>query len=191
MRKSSPKWLEYFFDEETIRNHPDAEEQLKSVYMRNLTFGVHDSAVSVIGILTGTTMANLSSANIFIAFLVGVFVQAISDSIASYLSEISASGVETKENIHHLTYIGAFVILIAFLITGFCIYSPYYLINNNHTALKYSLGIAGIILLLLGYYSASNDSTENDKLKSAIRTLFLGSIAIVVAALIGTYYRQF
>jgi VIT1/CCC1 family predicted Fe2+/Mn2+ transporter len=73
-----------------------ALEPAKAAYLRNFIFGVEDSLVSTVGLLSGIAIAGMSREDVFVTGLVLIFVEAISMSAGSFLSESSAEEYETQ-----------------------------------------------------------------------------------------------
>jgi len=65
-----------------------------AVYVRNFVFGVEDSLVSTVGLLSGIASAGASTATIFLTGTVLIFVEAFSMAVGSYLSEESVEEYE-------------------------------------------------------------------------------------------------
>ena len=59
-------------------------------YIRNFVFGVEDSLVSTVGLLSGVAIAGVEQKYIFITGLILIFVEAFSMAVGSFLSEESA-----------------------------------------------------------------------------------------------------
>ena len=66
-----------------------------SLYIRNIVFGVEDSLVSTVGLLSGIALGDIPRSTILFTGLVYIFVEAFSMAVGSFLSEES---VEEYEN---------------------------------------------------------------------------------------------
>ena len=65
--------------------------KLSSVsYFRNFIFGVEDSLVSTVGLLSGIAIADVPGHTIFLTGVVLIFVEAFSMAAGTFLSEYSA-----------------------------------------------------------------------------------------------------
>ena len=55
-----------------------------ALYLRNFIFGVEDSLVSTVGLLSGVAVANVDQATIFLTGMVLIFVEAFSMGVGSF-----------------------------------------------------------------------------------------------------------
>ena len=62
-------------------------------YLRNFVFGVEDSLVSTVGLLSGIAIAGMNRESIFATGVVLIFVEAVSMAAGSFLAETSAETV--------------------------------------------------------------------------------------------------
>ena len=152
-------------------------------FFRNFVFGVEDSLVSTVGLLSGIALAAVSRETIFLTGVVLIFVEAFSMSAGSFLSESSAegyaSGVDkpTRSNI-----VAAVIMFFSYFLAGFIPLFPY-LLWSVDTALKASIFFSVVTLFGLGSLSATLSGTR--LLKSALRMSIIGGMAIVIGAVAG------
>ena len=154
-------------------------------YFRNFIFGVEDSLVSTVGLLSGVAIAGMSAQSIFLTGVVLIFVEAISMAAGSFLSESSAEEFEqNKEGATGKTRMASFVMFISYFISGFIPLAPYLLLPPS-AALFVSIGVSILALAILGIVSARMSKTS--LLKSAIRMVSIGGLAILVGTLVGHF----
>ncbi len=67
----------------------------RSIYVRNIIFGIEDSLVSTVGLLAGIAVGNASIHTILSTGVIYVFVEGFSMAVGSFLSEESAQEYET------------------------------------------------------------------------------------------------
>ena len=67
-------------------------------YFRNFIFGVEDSLVSTVGLLSGVAIAGVAKETIFLTGIVLIFVEAFSMAAGSFLSESTAEEYESGSN---------------------------------------------------------------------------------------------
>lgn len=164
-----------------------ATESAKVAYFRNFIFGVEDSLVSTVGLVSGIAIAGLSREAIFVTGIILIFVEAVSMSAGSFLSESSAEEYEThkegesKRNLH-----AAVVMLVSYALSGFIPLLPY-LFFPVTMAFPISIGASLIALVLLGCVSAS--IARVSFLKSALKMLLIGGVAIAVGVLAGHFLQ--
>ncbi len=66
-----------------------ASHEDRKVYLRNFVFGVEDSLVSTVGLLSGVAAAGVETKTIVLTGVVLIIVEALSMAVGSYLSEYS------------------------------------------------------------------------------------------------------
>lgn len=158
-------------------------------FFRNFVFGVEDSLVSTVGLLSGIALAAVSRETIFLTGVVLIFVEAFSMSAGSFLSESSAegyaSGVDrpTRNNV-----VAAVIMFFSYFLAGFIPLFPY-LLWPVGTALQASIFFSVLALFGLGLLSAALSRTS--LLRSAVRMVIIGGMAIVIGAIAGIAVSQF
>jgi len=157
------------------------------LYIRNFIFGVEDSLVSTVGLLSGIAAAGQSHSAIFTTGVVLIFVEAFSMGVGSYLSETFAQDFSEIKN--HTKFkgccrsiIGALIMLFSYLAAGFIPLSPY-LIFETQTGLIISVSFSLISLFLLGSVSAK--AFEINPLKHGLRMFLIGGTAILLGIVVG------
>ncbi len=152
--------------------------KLNHEQIRNIVFGVEDSIVSTTGVLFGiASVQGYNFKQIAIVGLVLVAVEAISMGVGSFLSETSAQEVEKYKN--QTPFLDGILMFFSYFMTGVIIVMPYIILNSNN-ARYYSAALAFLLLGLLGYM-------PQRKLKSALRMLFLGGMALIAGYTIANY----
>ncbi len=160
-------------------------ESRRIAYFRNFVFGVEDSLVSTVGLLSGVAIAGIDAKQIIITGVVLIFVEAISMAAGSFLSESSAEELETKsEAISERSYVASFVMFISYAISGFIPLAPYLWLSVE-TAFPASIALSLLTLALLGLLSAGLSRTHY--LKTTLRMVLIGGLAIGVGIGVGTY----
>lgn len=158
-------------------------EPAKVAYLRNFVFGVEDSLVSTVGLLSGIAIAGMSREDIFVTGLILIFVEAISMSAGSFLSESSAEEYETKRAAPSIrSYWSSAIMFVSYFLSGFLPLAPYMLYTGT-TAFLTSIGVAVLALVILGAVSARISRTR--LVPSAVRMAVIGGLAIGAGILIG------
>lgn len=155
---------------------------VSALYVRNFIFGVEDSLVSTVGLLSGIAAANVPKSTIFITGMILIFVEAFSMGVGSFLSEQSAVEFIDKNANVGKTIIAAFIMFISYFATGFIPLLPYTAFNIK-TAFPLSIIFSLLALAILGFISARLFKTA--PAKSVLRMLFVGGMAIAVGVAIG------
>lgn len=157
--------------------------------MRNFVFGVEDSLVSTVGLLSGIAIASVPRQTIILTGVVLIFVEAFSMGVGSFLSEHSA-----EEYMHQYkgsakrSAIGAGVMFLSYMLAGLVPLTPY-IIFDYSIALRWSIIFSLCALLLLGIISG--EIFKIHAIKNGIVMLVLGGVAIAVGILVGELMKGY
>lgn len=152
-------------------------------YFRNFIFGVEDSLVSTVGLLSGVALAGISRSNIVIVGIVLIFVEAFSMGVGSFLSERSAEEYEEPaEKATRRPIVASGIMLLSYFISGFIPLSPYLFIPPN-IAFSLSVAFSLAALFLLGVVSGK--ISRAGAVKSGLRMLMIGGAAVIVGIIVG------
>jgi len=157
-----------------------------SLYVRNIIFGVEDSLVSTVGLLSGIAYAGVSHQYILATGLILIFVEAVSMAIGSFLSEESVEEYESgrKARIKGPA-LGALSMLVSYILAGFVPLAPYLFAEGN-TALVWSVSLSLAVLGVLGYLQARISGVT--PIRRALRMALLGGFAIFVGVMVGVVF---
>lgn len=154
-----------------------------ALYFRNFIFGVEDSLVSTVGLLSGIAIADVDRATIFLSGMVLIFVEGFSMGVGSFLSEQSSEGyIHRVEKSSRRTIIAAIIMFISYFCAGFIPLSPY-IIFPVSTAFWTSIGASLLTLFILGAVAAR--VSKISLLHSALRMFLIGGIAIALGVVVG------
>lgn len=164
------------------------EERFKfSLYIRNFIFGVEDSLVSTVGLLSGIAFGNVSHSTILLTGFVYVFVEAFSMAVGSFLSEDSAQEYAAKTEVpDRLPILGSIVMFVSFVIAGFIPIFPY-LISSGVSALYGSIILSLIFLFILGFVNGKISSVK--PWRRALRMAILGGFAIGIGLFVSQFFK--
>ena len=150
---------------------------------RNFVFGVEDSLVSTVGLLSGVAAAGEPVKTIITAGIVLIFVEAFSMGVGSLLSDNSTkefnSGVKIPLS---RSLLGGATMFVSYFISGFIPLLPYLLFDKT-MAFPISIIASLVALLLLGMFSARLANIS--MLKKGLQMLVLGGVAIALGVLVG------
>jgi len=150
---------------------------------RNFVFGVEDSLVSTVGLLSGIAAAGESEKTIITAGIVLIFVEAFSMGVGSLLSDNSTKEFDSGGKIPLTrSFLGGVTMFVSYFISGFIPLFPYLLFDKG-TAFPISIIASLVALLLLGMFSAR--LAHISILKKGLQMLILGGAAIALGALVG------
>lgn len=158
--------------------------KLKREYFKSFVFGVEDSLVSTVGLLSGVALAGVTTATVVLTGVVLIFVEAFSMAAGEFLSEYETEQVEAGGSVSSRTsLIASAIMFISYLISGFVPLSPYLFFTTSDAALPYSVGASLVALFVLGLVGAQ--VTQTAYLKHALRMTLVGGAAILVGVLAG------
>jgi VIT1/CCC1 family predicted Fe2+/Mn2+ transporter len=156
-----------------------------TAYLRNFIFGVEDSLVSTVGLLSGIAIAEMPRESIFLTGMILIFVEAFSMAAGSFASEVSVEEYEAKHEVPLATsFMSALVMFFSYFIFGFVPLFPY-MVLPVADALWVSIGASLSVLFLIGVFGG-NVSRINP-LKSGVRLAAIGGAAILAGTLIGKF----
>lgn len=153
-------------------------------YIRNFIFGVEDSLVSTVGLLSGIAVAGMSRSEILLTGLVLIFVEAFSMGAGSYLSDYSAEEyLDGQKASPRRPIIGGIIMFFSYLTAGFVPLSPYLFLNTDSA---FGLSIACSVLALFVLGAVSGKFFGGRTWRSAVRMFVVGGLATGVGVLVGT-----
>ena len=156
--------------------------------LRNFIFGVEDSLVSTVGLLSGIALAGVPQKTILLTGVVLVFVEGFSMAAGSFLSESSVEeyeegGVAPAQG----SLMAAVTMFLSYFLAGFIPLFPY-LLWPAAAALPASVAFSIAALVILGLISGR--LTRAGMGKSAARMAVVGGLAIAVGAVAGGIVSQ-
>lgn len=153
-------------------------------YLKSFVFGVEDSLVSTVGLLSGVAVSGRDKETIILAGVVLIFVEAFSMGIGSLLSENAEeefkSGVDLPIKRSSLA---ALIMFVSYFIAGFIPLLPY-LFFEIQLAFWVSVFFALISLFILGAISAKISGTSI--VRNGLEMFFIGGAAILLGVIVGT-----
>jgi VIT1/CCC1 family predicted Fe2+/Mn2+ transporter len=152
-----------------------------SSYVKNFIFGVEDSLVSTVGLLSGIATGGLPKSEIFLTGIVLIFVEAFSMGVGSYLSEGFIEDLNHNRPSGRST-LGGLIMFCSYFLSGFVPLSPYVFLPTQE-AMTISILLSLVSLLLLGTLSAYFFKVK--PIKHGLRMLLIGGGAITIGILIG------
>ncbi len=157
-------------------------------YVRTFVFGVEDSLVSTVGLLSGIAIGGLSKPQIILTGVVLLFVEAFSMAVGSLISEQSAEEyVKHREVPITNDIVNSMIMFISYFLFGLIPLAPYLFLPPQQ-ALLFSILITLAFLFLLGVVGAV--VFKINILKNGIRTLALGGTAIIVGVVAATWLQK-
>ncbi|HYF05684.1 MAG TPA: VIT1/CCC1 transporter family protein [Patescibacteria group bacterium] len=154
--------------------------------IKNIIFGVEDSLVSSVGMLSGIAYAGVGRTEIIIAGVILIFVEAFSMGVGSSLTE-HITGDGEHEDARESALVSGVTMFSSYFIAGFIPLSPYILLP-----LQYAPYVS-ITAALLGLFIAGSTAAKilrTGSLKAGFRFLILGGLAIGIGVLVGTFLRN-
>lgn len=156
-----------------------------ALYLRNFIFGVEDSIVSTVGLISGIAIADLPRSSILITGVTLIFVEAFSMAVGSFLSEHSVEEYENHSEVSILYPVkGSLVMFFAYFIFGFLPILPYVFIDKEY-AFWLSIIISLTALFVLG--AASSKFFGTKIVRHGLEMLLIGGAAIAIGILVGRF----
>lgn len=157
--------------------------------MRNFVFGVEDSLVSTVGLLSGVAVANVPKEIILLSGAVLISVEALSMGAGSFLSEVSVEKYLTKnEGVNKTSFIAGVVMFFSYLLAGFIPLGPYILLPIT-SAFWVSIAISSGALFVLGIVGAKISQTS--LIKGGVRMLLVGGTTLGIGVVVGRLFSGF
>jgi len=161
------------------------KKQLYALYVRNFIFGVEDSLVSTVGLLSGVATAGAGKGIIILAGVVLIFVEAFSMGAGSLLSEHSVREyLDRKKSNKKIEIKAGIIMFFSYLLTGLIPLFPY-LIWAPKQALIASIVLSLVSLMILGYISAK--MLKIGVIHKILEMAIIGGIAILIGVIIGSW----
>lgn len=146
-----------------------------TTYLRNFIFGVEDSLVSTVGLLTGVAIAGVEREIVLLTGVVLIVVEALSMAAGSFLSEASAeefAGRGEEAQSHSIR--GGLVMFVSYFAAGFVPLAPYFFIVGP-VAIYLSVIFSLTALFMLGVVSGS--LAGGQLFKRGLRMMLVGGLA--------------
>lgn len=153
-------------------------------FLRNFVFGVEDSLVSTVGLLSGVAIAGTPRRTIILSGVVLIFVEAFSMGAGSFLSDHSAEEYKKQHATSGSKVVKtSLVMFFSYFFTGFIPLAPY-LFTTPSLALPISIGTSLLLLTALGVYSAKQ--FKGNILRKGVEMLLVGGFAIAIGVGVGS-----
>lgn len=158
----------------------------RMLVMRNFVFGVEDSLVSTVGLLSGIAAAGTARETVILTGVVLIFVEAFSMAVGTSLAEHSAeeyAGGVHRAGVTRSSFLAGAIMFASYFVSGFIPLAPY-LIWEGVTGLWISVAASLVALFVLGAVSARVSRVP--VFREALRMLLIGGAAVAVGVLVGT-----
>lgn len=154
-------------------------------YFRNFVFGVEDSLVSTVGLLSGIAIADVPEHTVFLTGVILILVEAFSMAVGSFLSEHSADDyVQRRESSSRRSSVASVIMFFSYFVSGFIPLFPYFFFPTG-TAIALSITLSLGALFLLGVIGAR--ISRISILRNGLRMLMIGGIAIAAGIAVGKF----
>ncbi|MBI2452165.1 VIT1/CCC1 transporter family protein [Candidatus Pacearchaeota archaeon] len=164
-------------------------------YLAEFVYGSVDGVITTFAVVTGAIGASLSSAIVLILGLANLFADGFSMAISNYLSIKSQKDLDSKHPHKHFHLKNpkktAFVTFISFVLIGFIPLLSFVLSFFSPSLIpfqfKISIVLTAIAFLIIG--ALKSKVVGKHYLKSSFETLFIGSLAALIAFFVGYLLR--
>jgi VIT1/CCC1 family predicted Fe2+/Mn2+ transporter len=159
----------------------------KGLYIRNIVFGIADSLVSTVGLLSGISASGATRSIIILTGVIYAFVEAFSMAVGSFLSEESVEEYATKSEISDSgPFVAGTLMFVSFVIASTIPIFPYVIFGRT-LAIFLSIVFSITFLFILGVVSAKISNIR--LLKSGLKMALLGGAAIIIGIIVGKFIK--
>lgn len=152
-------------------------------YFRNFVFGVEDSLVSTVGLVSGIAIAGVPRATIFLTGMVLIFVEAFSMGVGSFLSEQSTEGfMKQAMPKAGISVVGAVIMFVSYFLSGFVPLMPY-VFAESAIAFPLSISLSLVALFILG--CVGGKLSKISIWRNGLKMMVIGGVAIALGVLVG------
>ena len=157
---------------------------LEANYLRNFVFGVEDSLVSTVGLLSGIAVTQPELKTLILAGVVLIFVEAFSMGVGAVLSQNVEQEYVHKRNISFKSaIIPGSIMFLSYFVAGIVPLGPY-LIAAYPISFWLSIGASIIALFALGAISASINNLK--RIPHGFEMAVIGGVAILLGVGVGS-----
>lgn len=154
--------------------------------VRNFVFGIEDSLVSTVGLLSGIATAGAEPRTILLTGVVLIFVEAFSMAIGSFLSDQMANEFVSQKDFPIFRSLpGGLIMFFSYFVSGFIPLAPYVFFVGDK-AFTYSIGASLITLFILGVFGSS--LSKVNLFKGGLRMTLMGGVAITIGVIVGRFF---
>lgn len=161
-------------------------------YLPEFVYGGIDGVVTTFAIVAGTVGASLSPAIVLILGFANLFADGFSMAVSNYLSTSSRLDLERTSDIVASTKVPlmtALVTFVSFIAIGFVpmfsFVAAYFVPGIEPVQFHISAILTGIAFLFVG--AVKGDFTGRSKIRSALQTFVIGSLAATIAYFVGEF----
>lgn len=152
-------------------------------YMRSFVFGVEDSVVSTVGLVTGIASVGTQKPVILLTGFILIFVEAFSMAVGDLVSDNTVKEIETRKETPLVSSLApAAVMFASYLISGFAVLLPYVAFEPG-VALPISVTLSLFILFCLGMLGGRLSGTS--LFRNGITLSSVGGAAILIGMAAG------
>lgn len=163
--------------------------KLYALYVQNFIFGVEDSLVSTIGLISGVAVTGAPRSTVVVTGIILIFVEAFSMGIGSLLSEHTAEEYMKKGSTPFGKAKSAGVIMFfSYFIAGFIPLSPYIFLQPME-AFWISIAFSLIALFILGVVSGK--IFKINMIKKGFEMFLIGGMGVVVGVAVGFIVQNY
>ena len=157
------------------------------IYIRNITFGVTDSLVSTVGLLSGIDISGTTSRVIIMTGVIYAFVEAFSMAVGSFLSEKSSEEYLVEGEVpDSKAFLSGVIMFVSFILSSFIPIVPYMFVSFT-LAFWLSIIFSIIALFIVGMIAAKVSKVS--VVNHALKMVFLGGAAIVIGVIVGKFVK--
>ncbi len=145
---------------------------------RSFVFGVEDSVVSTVGMVSGVAAVGTGRSLILISGFILIFVEAFSMAVGNLVSDNTVEEIRARAEEPLMKSLApAVVMFVSYLVSGFIVLLPYAFFEPM-SAMSFSISASLIMLFLLGAVGAS--FARISLIKNGLKMASVGGAAILI-----------
>ncbi|MCL5006693.1 MAG: VIT1/CCC1 transporter family protein [Patescibacteria group bacterium] len=157
--------------------------KLTGTHVRNIVFGVSDSLVSTVGLLSGIDISGMPRSSIVLSGIIYAFVEAFSMAVGSFLSEQYGAEYDAQSEVSEKnSYVAGTVMFVSFALASLIPMVSYIFLPLAY-AIWVSITLSLLALLIVG--AASAKISKTNVINRGVRMALLGGAAIMIGVIVG------
>ena len=162
-------------------------KNISAGYLRAFIFGVEDSLVSTVGLLSGIVIAGVSKPAIIATGMVLILVEGFSMAVGNFLSEYSAESYAARAEVpYRRSIIAGLIMFFSYVVSGLVPLFPY-IAAPVDSALRISVALSLLALFALGVIGAKVSNIRI--IANGLRVAVVGGAAILIGIIAGNLLK--
>lgn len=153
--------------------------------VRNFVFGVEDSLVSTVGLVSGIAVAGVPRYTILLTGVTLIFVEAFSMGVGAFLSEEAAHDYTSRTRRPSENFWPAIIMFATYFLVGLIPLGPYLVLTSGSALI---VSILATLASLFGFGMVAGMWVGRFPLRRAVEMLTLGGGAVFIGMVVGSLF---